>query len=340
MYVSYQRGQISQENILQSLPHIALLGDSLSKNLYISPGPSLLWRARTEERRNWFLDTDPSPNSIYSLYERINEITPLVASDYARGAAEVTAQSWDETFIKTLARTRNFSRQVDIMLKAKRFPDLLLIWIGHNNLNWVKGMQMSEREHPEKHLRECARDFREDYTRQVLRLMARAQHENHKVDVIVFGLADCGAFLSARQKAEALHAENSALYPYFEICCNRFESLKPEYQKNMIPLRLMLNRELRLMVADLNRQIKDYPNLRLEYSDAFANMDLSRLELFHRLDAQHFSSKGHNLAAQAAFTALSPSLEFLGIAPNRSKFVSAKRQPDLQQRQGYLKQDY
>lgn len=336
-YVSYQHGQISQENMVQSLPHIALLGDSLSKHVYVSPGLGLLWRARTEERRNWFLDTDPSPNSIYSVYERINELTPLVASDYARGAAEVTAQSWDETLIKTLARTRNFTRQVNQVLQPKRFPDLVLIWIGHNNLNWVKGLPLNEREHPEKYLRERARRFHDDYSRQMRRLIARAGNENHKVAVIVFGLADCETFFKARQQAEALHATNRKAYPYCEVCCTRYESLKPKYQENMTRLGVMLNSELRSMVADLNRDIKDHPNLRLEYSTAFTKMDLSRLELLHPMDAQHLSTQGHNFVATTAFAALSPSLEFLEIPRNPAK--PSRHEHNLAQNQIPLRQD-
>ncbi len=37
--------------------------------------------------------------------------------------------------------------------------------------------------------------------------------------------------------------------------------------------------------------------------------------MIHRIDAWHPSTKGHNVLAEAAFGALRPSLNFLGIVP-------------------------
>ena len=312
-YVAYRDRKISRAELMSSLPHIAVLGDSLTKNIYVSPSLSLLWRARTTEQRNWFLDTDPSPASIDSVYERLDKSVPVVASDYARGAAEVTAHPYEEILAKTLARTRNFTGQVDQLLIPKRFPDLILIWIGHNNLNWVKGLSESERKNPTARLNERAEHFQEDYARQLKRLIERAQTEKHKVAIVVFGLADCETFFRARNKAGAIHAQNPRRYPYFDICAQRFESLKPPYQANMIILRSRLNRELRTIVADFNKKLEAYPNIHLEYSDAFAHIDLSHVEFLHPMDGQHLSTKGHKLVAEQAFSALRPSLSFLGI---------------------------
>jgi lysophospholipase L1-like esterase len=312
-YLAYTQGTLTRSDLISALPHVAVVGDSLTKNLYISPAISLIWRARTEQQRNWFLDTDSSPRSIYSLYERIDKLTPVVVSDYARGAAEVTAHPGDEILAKTLARTRNFTGQVDQILKQKRFPDLVLIWIGHNNLNWVKGMPEAGRNSPAGRLSERAQAFHEDYARQLRRLIERAEAEDHRVAIVTFGLADCQTFFRARNEAGALHAENPRLYPYFDICAQRFESLKPPYQANMIVLGSSLNRELRGIVADFNKELEHHPNVRLQYSDALAQIDLSNLELIHPMDGQHLSAKGHNRVAEQAFTAIAPSLSFLRI---------------------------
>jgi hypothetical protein len=74
----------------------------------------------------------------------------------------------------------------------------------------------------------------------------------------------------------------------------------------------MVNEELRDMVRELNRGA-GAPNLRLQYSDALATADLSRVELLHPVDAWHASVEGHNVLAEAAFRDLGPSLEFLGL---------------------------
>jgi len=82
---------------------------------------------------------------------------------------------------------------------------------------------------------------------------------------------------------------------------------------------------MRSMVADLNRELKNYGNVRVQYSDALTKVDFSRLELINPVDAWHPSVEGHKALAAAAFTALGPSLQFLGIAqgqatPSRPEF--------------------
>jgi lysophospholipase L1-like esterase len=115
-------------------------------------------------------------------------------------------------------------------LRKRRFPDLILIWIGHNNLDWVEGLSPTQRTHSEKRLQEIATQFRQNYTEPLHWLIERAKTENHRVAIVVFGLANLETFFKARRKAEALHARNQALYPYFESGNRSFESLKLPYQ--------------------------------------------------------------------------------------------------------------
>jgi lysophospholipase L1-like esterase len=89
--------------------------------------------------------------------------------------------------------------------------------------------------------------------------------------------------------------------------------MKPEYRGNMMKLALMINEELRAMVGEFNGKLGGDSQVRLEYSDALATADFSDVESIHRIDAWHPSTKGHNVLAEAAFGALRPSLEFLGI---------------------------
>jgi hypothetical protein len=315
-YLDYKQGRISRAEIVRRLPHIAILGESTSQNFYSSSPLSMFWRARTERRKNWFLDTDSSPQSIYSLYERLDKFTPLVATEYASSGAKVAPGQTKPDFPLRLARIRNLSGQVNQVLRNKRFPDLVMIWIGNNNGDWAQGLSSSEREHPEKRLREIAREFGENYTQQLRVLIDCAKTQNHKVAFVVFGVLDFEAYFKARQKAAAFHASNQALYPYSENCSQDHPSLQPAYQKNTIRLSLMANREMRTMVSNLNKELTGYSNVRLQYSNAFSNLDWSRLELLHRVDAEHLSPLGHTVVAQAALTALYPSLQFLGIGPH------------------------
>jgi len=327
-YLEYRRGRISRAELVRRLPHVAMMGDSLTQHFYISSPASLFWRARTQRRKNWFLDTDPDPASIHSVYERLEAFTPLVATEYNGAGALVASSRAGDGFRRKIVRTRNLFGQAHQILRKKRFPDLIMIWIGHNNLDWAEGLSPNEREHPEKHLQEMATKFRVNYTEPLQSLIDRAKTENHNVAIVVFGLANLDAFFKARRKAEALHARTPTLYPYFESGNRSFESLQAPYQKNMVRLSLMMNAEMRAMVADLNRELKNHGNVRVQYSDALTKVDFTRLELINPVDAWHPSVEGHKALAAAAFTALGPSLQFLGIAQDQA----TPSQPELSYR--------
>jgi lysophospholipase L1-like esterase len=295
-YLEYRQGRINRAELLRRLPHVAMIGDSLTQHFYISSPISLFWRARTQRRKNWFLDTDPDPASIRSVYERLQTFTPLVATEYNGAGALVAPTRASEGIRRRIVRTRNLSGQARQILRKQRFPDLILIWIGHNNLDWVEGLSPTERAHPEKRLQEIATQFRQNYTEPLQWLVDRAKTENHRVAIVVFGLANLEAF-----------------YPYFGSGNRSFESLKSPYQNNMVRLGLMLNGEMRAIVSDLDRQLAHNSNVRVQYSDALAKVNFSRLELINPADAWHPSIEGHKALAAAAFNALGPSLKFLGI---------------------------
>ena len=316
-YLKYKGKQISRAELVARLPHVAMMGDSLSKDAYVSSIPSTFWRARTRRGKDWFLDTDPSPGSVYSVFERLQKVTPLVATEYSGVGAVVDPGNAKASLVRQLVRTHNFSGQVDQLLQSRRYPDLILLWIGHNNLDWAAGLSTSGREHPEKHFEHLTKTFRENYERQVRRLISRAASENRKVSIVVYGLVNFEAFFKAREQTEALRAKNPKLYPYLEVDYQHFISMRPAYRKGMIKLALMMNEQLRTMVADLNRT--QLPNVQLRYSSALSNVDIGRAELIHAMDAWHPSVKGHSVLAQAAFSALPPSLEFLGIVPKQTR---------------------
>ena len=331
-YLQWKKGQMSRAELVQRLPHVALIGDSLSKNAYVSSIPSTFWRARTERQRDWFLDTDPSPTSVLSVFERLEPLTPLVATEYSGVGALVDSGEAKESFFRALVRTRNFSGQVSQVLRGPRYPDLILLWIGHNNLDWAGALPVSEREHPERHLRESAARFRDDYARQIRRLISGAQGQDHKVAIVVFGLVNFDAFFKARETAEALRARNPKLYPYLEVDYQHYLSMKPAYRGNMIRLALMINEELQSMVNELNHEPGLSPTVQLRYSNALAKVDISRVELIHAMDAWHPSVSGHTLLAEAAFSALPPSLRFLNIEADnagsaRSQLVQQSLRP-------------
>jgi lysophospholipase L1-like esterase len=313
-YLEYRQGRLTEAQLMDRLPHIAMVGDSLSRDFYVSSFLSCVWRSKMNHGHDWFLDTDASANSVYSLYERLAQETPLVACEYSSVGGKVDSGGGGNRFLRSWFPL-HFSQQTDLILQEKRFPDLVLLWIGHNNLNWVSMVDPRRQEDVETGLQNIVARFRKDYARQLGRLVERAQDQKQRRAVIVFGLVNFKSFFEARDAAEQLRKENPKLYPYFEVDYQHYESMKPEYRANMVKLALMINEELRAMVGEFNRKLGGDSQVRLEYSDALATFDLSDVEMIHRIDAWHPSSKGHSALAEAAFGALRPSLNFLGIVP-------------------------
>jgi lysophospholipase L1-like esterase len=324
-YQEYQQGRLMKAERIDRIPYIAMIGDSLSRNFYVSSLPSMIWRSKMNHGRDWFLDTDPSPQSIYSVYERLSQITPLVACEYSSVAAKVDSGKDGNHFLQCWY-PMNFSQQVDLILEGKRFPDLVMIWIGHNNLHWEWYVDPHQPEKIEAGLQEIVTRFYKDYERQLGRLVERAREEKQRRAIIVFGLVNFKSFFEARDAAEQLRKENPKLYPYFEVDYKHYATMKPEYRGNMMKLALMINEKLRAMIGEFNRKLGADSKVRLWYSDALATVNLSDVTMIHRVDAWHPSRKGHNVLAKAAFDALGPSLNFLGVAPPQKNTLQGKIQ--------------
>ena len=312
-YLAYRNQEISRNEFIARLPHIALIGDSVCTGVYISSIWSTLWRARTCRGNNWFLDTNPAPAGIQSISKRLEEFTPFVAIECAGIGALVDHEGERQNLFRRILRTRNFSGQIGNLLAMKRFPDLTLISIGHNNIDWAWWCLPAELERPENRLQELSRRFRENFARQMRRLIGRARTERHRIAIVVYGLVNFGSYFRGREIAERLRANDASRYPHLQTTYKYLRSFRPAYRANLIRLAGMVNEELRAMVSDLNRELADNTDVRLQYSDALATADLSRVELLHPVDGWHASAEGHNVLAEAAFRDLGPSLEFLGL---------------------------
>jgi lysophospholipase L1-like esterase len=312
-YLAYRNGDITQAELIMRLPHVAMVGDSACTGVYISSIWGTFWRARTCRGNNWFLDTNPAPSAIQSVSKRLEEFTPFVAIECAGIGALVDHEGQRQNFFRRILRTRNFSGQIGDLLAMKRFPDLILISIGHNNVDWAWRSPTNELEQPESRLQRQSRDLRENFTRQMRRLTDRARMQRHQVAIIVYGLVNFESYFRGREIAEHLRAQDASRYPHLETTYKYFTSFRPAYRSNLVRLARMVNEELRAMVRELNRELAQNANVQLRYSDALSTANLSRVELLHPIDGWHASVEGHNVLAEAAFRDLGPSLEFLGF---------------------------
>jgi lysophospholipase L1-like esterase len=312
-YLSYRNAEITKNGLVARLPHIALIGDSVCMDTYISSPLSTLWRVHTRRGTSWFLDNTAGHQGIRSISKRLEEITPFVAIQHAGIGALVDHEECRLGFFRRILGTRSFSGQITQLLRAPRFPDLILISIGHNNVDWAWRCPPDELNTPERRLRYQCQQFRQNYTRELRRLLGRARREKHRVAVVIFGLINFESYFEGREVAERRQQSDRRLYPHLDTTYKYFISFHPDYRRNLIRLASMVNEDLRGMVADLNREFNDTENIQLRYSHALATADLSRVELLHPIDGWHASAECHNVLAEAAFSALAPSLEFIGI---------------------------
>jgi lysophospholipase L1-like esterase len=313
-YLVYQGGDITRAELINRLPHIAMLGDSVCTGIYISSPWSTLWRAHTSRGKNWFLRLDAAP-SICSISKGLDTITPFVAIECAGVGALVDHEHCRQDLFRRILGTRNFSGQVGELLRAHRFPDLILISIGHNNVDWAWRCPPNELEESDERLKRLSKEFRQNYARELRRLLEGARIRQHRVAIVVYGLVNFESYFKGREAAERLRESDATLYPHLETTYKYFISFHPTYRRNLVRLASMVNEELCAMVEALNREfVHQTEHIQLRYSNALATADLSRAELLHPIDGWHASVEGHNALASAALNDLKASLEFLGLS--------------------------
>lgn len=309
-YLAYRRGEITRQQLLARLPHVAMIGDSVTTGLYISTPWSTIRRARRRHRGNWFLSVDPA-TSIDSVSKRLEELTPIVASHHGGVGAMVDGEGERLWFSRRILGTRNFSGQVSEVVGAYRFPDLILISIGHNNVDWAWRCPPEELNNPEARLPKLSKLFKASFESRFRRLVEFARQQPRRSAIVIFGLVNFGSYFAGRAEVERQRKTDPRLYPHSDKMDNYLVSFRPEYRRNVVRLTEMVNKDLRSIVTEFNRDMP--PHVQLRYSNALATADLSRAELLHAVDGWHASAKGHNVLARAAFHDLGPSLEFLGI---------------------------
>src|SRR5262245_18938822 len=181
-YLAYRRGQITRSELIARLPHVAMLGDSVCMGIHISSPWSTLWRARRSRGKNWFLQIDRNAAPIIcSISKGLETITPFVASEHAGIGALVDHEHGRPNFFRRILGTCNFSGQIDELVRAHRFPDLILISIGHNNVDWAWRCPAHELDTPEQRLHRLSKEVRQNYAREVRRLLEGARIQRHRV---------------------------------------------------------------------------------------------------------------------------------------------------------------
>ena len=98
---------------------------------------------------------------------------------------------------------QHFSSQVDSLLSLDRFPDLTLVWIGHNNLDWVQSCNIENGQGAESVAEELVKSFSAAYRGQLKRIVAASSEALHPSAIVVFGVINFGYYFQAREAVEA-----------------------------------------------------------------------------------------------------------------------------------------
>ena len=94
-----------------------------------------------------------------------NFLERFVAIECAGVGTLVDDEHGRQNLLRRILGTRNFSGQVSELVRARRFPDLILISIGHNNVDWAWRCPPNELEEADERLKRLSADFRQNYTR-------------------------------------------------------------------------------------------------------------------------------------------------------------------------------
>ena len=224
----------------------------------------------------------------------------MTVSNYARVSAKVDIDA-RRPVSEWLLRTRHFSHQIRRLVCKRSLPDLILIWIGHNNLDWAHEQSLRRISARGDVFAAVEHDYRRGFHAGLSQLINRAEEAHHNVTIVVFGLIDFELFFRARMQAEKARAENPSLYPYAERGYTSFESMRPESRDGMIELARRLNVVLKDVVWRMGQELPSGASVRLLYSDSLNKVNIGVIEAISPLDAWHPSYHGHQLLAEGAY---------------------------------------
>ena len=303
---------------------IALVGDSLSTSFHLDTNKNtiLMSRANSRQFQNWFLDTDPSTQSIRSFSERLATYlgADLQAINLSRVGSFISGVDASSGLKELVLGSQSLGDQIKDLNKLSPFPSLILLWIGHNNVDYKTwtGMEGISSESQRYRFDTHARAFGRSYRQELEPLLVRATREKKRIAIVVLGLVNFESFFTARGQIEK--TRKAGTYPFLEKSQKSFISMAPEARAGMIELARRMNDRLQ---REVELRAKTLPaHLRLVYSDALATVDIDAAATLRTEDAWHPSVLGHNRLAERVF--LSPEmthqvLPFLSGVPELKK---------------------
>ena len=138
---------ILKSEYIDLIPKVAMMGDSLSRDFYVNTPFDIFDeedardQVNHKHRNNIFLDMSSSSDHAHSFFEMLSQHVPVFARNYAVPGAGVTLEHrLFEKLFPWFLFIPHLSDQAstDTLKSNLNFPNLLMIWIGHNDCNWAK----------------------------------------------------------------------------------------------------------------------------------------------------------------------------------------------------------
>lgn len=101
---------------------------------HLSSLPQMLVHMQRGWKTNWFLTLPAEEQVSRSVLMRLSDLGTITGVQHASVSAFVDSAK-RRSVLNYLTGTYHFSHQVDEVLTG-RFPDILLLWIGHNDVDW------------------------------------------------------------------------------------------------------------------------------------------------------------------------------------------------------------
>ena len=279
---------------------MVILSDSISKNHFHSSVPTALMRMHTNFGHDWFLDTDASPDSVYSFHERISALVPTYSKEFGRTGAFIKRQN---PLLTEFLNNYSLEEQIDrLETDSTPIPDIVFVNIGHNDLDSEVFLseldlsKMSPIEILETHTKEFIKAYRSSIERIQKFLGKSLRPDSPRVHIVLVGLINPMGYKLARESAEKIHAQDSKQYPYIEDAYTFMPPLRPERRETMVKLLEKLNFGLRSLAAEL-----DSKTIKVIYSDVLENLPISKADDLHPVDGWHLSPKSHNKISEDMF---------------------------------------
>jgi hypothetical protein len=300
----YQYTTNADEKNKQKVLRVFSIGDSLQQRFHSCSDLCMAWQILAPAKAHGFIDVDPSPQSIDSLYEKLARLRPVATANLGVAGASVIRNPSMERAGKQL-KILSFKEQVSAILAMNIAPDLTFVWIGHNDLNLLNnGWTEAKLEH----------DFRIAFTDQLYRLISilTLRNPNQKKAVVVFALANLEKVFAARKECEKRKAANPELFPFYDLAEQHFGLLRKFQQSQAIRMSKVINETLKEAVDLVNLSREDhFQNVELRFSNDIYGVEKLTCDDLSPMDAYHPSPSGHQMVANSLFREAQKSLEFL-----------------------------